>query len=96
MTIMSSFQYIYRHEIPTIALLAMPVTIVLYVMDYWLWLESGTGNPNFVFFQCLAYNMFLTVVMLQFVSSSMERDKALRLTESGSNTVQHDNDDSNK
>mmetsp|Transcript_14085 Transcript_14085/g.15917 ORF Transcript_14085/g.15917 Transcript_14085/m.15917 type:complete len:505 (+) Transcript_14085:138-1652(+) len=83
-------------HISVIALLAMPVTIVLYVMDYWLWLESGTGNPNFVFFQCLAYNMFLTVVMLQFVSSSMERDKALRLTESGSNTVQHDNDDSNK
>jgi len=42
---MSSFQYIYRHEIPTIALLAMPVTIVLYAVDYRLWLESGAVFP---------------------------------------------------
>lgn len=64
-----------------ICLLAIPVTLVLFVVDYWLWLESGAGNPNYLFFQCLACYLFVSVIVLQFVSSTMKRDKALRLTD---------------
>ncbi len=67
-------------KVSIVALLAMPVTILIYTVDYSLWLETGTGNPNFLFFQCLAYNIFLMTVVLQFVSGTMKRDKALRLT----------------
>ncbi len=64
-----------------IPILAIPITISLFIVDYWLWLESGAGNPNYLFFQCLAYNIFFIIITLQFVSSTMKRDKALRLTE---------------
>ena len=40
-----------------ICLLALPVPIVLYVVDHGLWLESGSGNANYMFFQILAYNL---------------------------------------
>lgn len=64
-----------------IVALAIPVPVLLFVVDYWLWLESGAGNPNYLFFQCLVYNIFVATIILQFVSSTMKRDKALRLTE---------------
>ena len=70
-------------KIALIAILAIPVPIVLYVVDYWLWLESGAGNPNYLFFQSLAYTLFLMSVLMQFISCTMMRDKALRLTERG-------------
>jgi hypothetical protein len=62
-------------------LLALPVTILLFIVDHWLWLGSGSGNPNYMFFQCLAYSLFVSAITLQFISSTMKRDKALRLTE---------------
>jgi hypothetical protein len=70
-------------KVSILAIWAMPVTIALYVVDYWLWLESGAGNPNFLYFQCLAYTLFLTTVASEFVSATARRDKALRLTERG-------------
>jgi len=66
---------------PIFCLLAIPVPVVLYVVDHGLWLESGSGNANFMFFQCLAYNLFLGVIVLDFMSSTLRRDKALQLTE---------------
>lgn len=72
-------------KVSIVPLCAIPVTIVLFVVDYWLWLESGAGNPNFLFFQCVAYSIFLTFIAVQFISSTMVRDKALRLTEEGNN-----------
>ena len=68
-------------KLSLILILALPIPIVLFIVDYSLWLESGAGNPNFVFFQCIAYTLFLGVISMQFVSSTMKRDKALRLTE---------------
>jgi len=65
---------------PVFCLLALPVPVVLYVVDHGLWLESGSGNANFMFFQCLAYNLFLGVIVLDFMSSTLRRDKALQLT----------------
>lgn len=64
-----------------LSILAIPVTILLFIVDHWLWLGSGSGNPNYMFFQCLAYSLFVSVITLQFISSTMKRDKALRLTE---------------
>jgi phosphatidylinositol glycan class U len=62
-----------------IALCSMWVPVILYVVDYWMWLEPGTGNANYIFFQCLAYNIFLGMILGQFCSACVKRDKAVRL-----------------
>jgi phosphatidylinositol glycan class U len=46
-----------------------------------MWLEVGNGEANFLFFQCLAYNIFVVILLLQFVHASVVRDKALLLAE---------------
>jgi hypothetical protein len=66
--------------VPTlISLCSMMVPVLLYVVDHWMWLESNNGNANYMFFQCLAYNVFWGIVLGQFVSASVQRDKALRI-----------------
>ena len=62
-----------------VALVSMWVPVILYVVDYWMWLGPGTGNANYIFFQCLAYNVFVGIILGQFVSACVQRDKALRL-----------------
>jgi len=66
-----------------VSLAALPVPIILYVMDYWLWLETGSGNANYIYFQCLAYNTFCAIILMDFLTALMRREKALRLTEKG-------------
>ncbi len=63
-----------------ICLFAMPVPVILYVIDHYLWLESGSGNANFMFFQCLAYNLFIGMITIDLLSATMKRDKAIQLT----------------
>ena len=60
---------------------AITVPISLYLVTLWLWLETGSGEANFTFFQCLAYCGFLATFFLEFCGGSMRRDKVLRLTE---------------
>jgi GPI-anchor transamidase subunit U len=60
---------------------AVPVTVCLYIVSYWMWIGPNTGEANFVYFQCLAYNIFVALLFLMFSSSSIKRDKALRMTE---------------
>ncbi len=62
-----------------ISLVCLLVPLILNIVDHWMWLDANNGNANYMFFQCLAYNVFLGVVLGQFVSASMQRDKALRL-----------------
>lgn len=62
-----------------IALCCLWVPLILNVVDNWMWLEANNGNANYMFFQCLAYNVFLGIVLGQFVSASVQHDKALRL-----------------
>lgn len=62
-------------------LLALPVPIVLYVVDFDSWLGYGSGNANYMFFMCLAYNLFLGIILLDFMASTLKRDKALVVTE---------------
>jgi GPI transamidase subunit PIG-U len=66
--------------IPTfISLCSMMVPVLLNVVDHWMWLEANNGNANYMYFQCLAYNVFWGIVLGQFVSASVQRDKALRV-----------------
>jgi phosphatidylinositol glycan class U len=48
---------------------------------YWLWVDSGVGEANFVYFQCLAYNVLVGMLFVEFCSASLRRDKVLRVTE---------------
>jgi phosphatidylinositol glycan class U len=64
-----------------VALCALPVPVILYVVCYWLWLERGSGEANFVYFQCLAYNVFVGLLLVEFGSASLRRDKILRVVE---------------
>lgn len=63
--------------IPTFA---MTVPISLYIVTLWLWLETGSGEANFTFFQCLAYSGFLATLFLEFCGASARREKVVRLT----------------
>ena len=64
-----------------IAICSIAVPVILYVLDYSLWLETGSGNANYIYFQCLAYNAFVAIMFLDFLGASLQRDKALRVTE---------------
>jgi hypothetical protein len=60
---------------------AIAVPVLLYLVDYWMWLETGSGEANFLYFQCLAYNAFVANLLVEFCGASVRRDKALRLTQ---------------
>lgn len=64
-----------------VALCALAVPVSLYILDCWLWLETGSGNANYIFFQAMAYQVFVVLLFLDFAGSSLRRDKALRLTQ---------------
>lgn len=68
-------------NITLIFLCSLPISICLYTVDNWLWLVTGTGNANYIYFQCLAYNAFLASIIIDFMFCTMKRDKALRITE---------------
>ena len=70
-----------RPLVSLVALCAVPVPIVLLIVNLWLWLEPGSGEANFCFFQCLAYNVLIGILLVEFTSASLRRDKVLRLTE---------------
>ena len=63
-----------------VAICSVGVPVILNVLDHWMWLGPNTGNANYMFFQCLAYNVFLGILLGQFVRGSLERDKALRIS----------------
>ena len=39
------------------------------------------GKEHFIFFQCLAYQVFVTNIFVDFCGASVKRDKAIRITE---------------
>ena len=57
--------------------LGIPVFLYPVLLDSWL---RRAGEANFVFFQCLAYEAMLSVLLLEYVSACLVRDKCLRLT----------------
>ena len=57
------------------------MTIILIPLNYWMWMSTNAGNPNYMWFQCLAYMVFWSLLMQEFLMAVMKRDKALRLTE---------------
>lgn len=81
-------------KIPSlIATCALPVPILLFIVTMNLWLVTGNGEANFVYFQCLAYNVFLVQLVVEFTGASLRRDKALRLTEKMMMTTTKKDDD---
>lgn len=66
-----------------IAFFAIPVPILLFVTFHRMWLVTGNGNPNYIFFQCFAYGLFVTIISMEFVSATVKRDKVLRMIEKG-------------
>lgn len=66
-----------------IALFALPVPVSLFVTFHQMWLVTGNGNPNYLFFQCFAYGLFVAVILLDVVSATVKRDKVLRMAIKG-------------
>jgi len=62
-----------------VALCALPVPFLLYVVVLWMWLALG-NEANFVYFQCLAFQVFGVVLLLELVRGSLRRAKANRVT----------------
>lgn len=48
-----------------------------------MWLVTGNGNPNYNYFQCFAYGLFLIIISMDFVSATVKRDKVRRMVEKG-------------
>ncbi|GMH88038.1 hypothetical protein TrST_g11110 [Triparma strigata] len=61
-------------------LIALPVPSVLLVAFWRLWAIKESGNGNYVYFQQLAYTVFAGLIALDFLSASVSRIKALKLT----------------
>ena len=55
-----------------IAFFALPVPISLFVTFHEMWLVTGNGNPNYLFFQCFAYGLFVAVILLDVVSATVK------------------------
>ncbi|EEC47213.1 predicted protein, partial [Phaeodactylum tricornutum CCAP 1055/1] len=53
---------------------AWPVPVLLYSAGYWMWLEPSNGEANYIFFQCLAYNIFIAMLLVEFTGASLSRD----------------------
>lgn len=67
--------------IPSLVVLcAIPVPLILYCLDWQMWLETGTGNANFIYFQCLAYHAFIIILFVEFCGATVRRQTALHLT----------------
>jgi hypothetical protein len=66
-----------------VSVCAISVPVLLYLVAYWMWLETGSGEANFLYFQCLAYNVFAANLVVDFCGACVKRDKALRLTQKG-------------
>ncbi len=66
-----------------ISFFALPVPILLFITFHRMWLATGNGNPNYIFFQCLAYGMFVMIISMDFVSATVKRDKVRRMIEMG-------------
>lgn len=66
------------------------VPVLLNIVDHWMWLEGNNGNANYMFFQCLAYNVFLGIILGQLTSASMQRDKALRINLNDASSAEKD------
>lgn len=63
--------------------LVIPVGMVALVPSFLLptmrhlWLQAGTGNANFYYFQTVVLNVLLCVFVLQFAAALVKRRKAL-------------------
>ena len=69
------------------AFLAMPVPVTMTIGFHQIWLQSHNtgalgiaGNPNYLYFQCLAFTVFYITICLQFIFACTQRDKCLRHT----------------
>ena len=66
-----------------ISLFALPGPVLLFITFHRMWLVTGNGNPNYNYFQCFAYGLFVSTITLDFISASVKRDKVLRMAEKG-------------
>ena len=79
-----------------ISLFALPVPILLFITFHRMWLVTGNGNPNYIYFQCFAYGLFVSTITLDFVSASVKRDKVVRMVEKGDFNVKEDEGEKDK
>lgn len=61
-----------------VGMAALVPSLLLPTMRH-LWLQAGTGNANFYYFQTVALNVLLAVFVLQFAAALVKRRKALAL-----------------
>ncbi len=66
-----------------VSLFALPVPILLFVTFHRMWLVTGNGNPNYIYFQCVAYCVFVSIITIDFIGATVKRDKVRRLVEKG-------------
>lgn len=61
-----------------VGMVALVPSLLLPTMRH-LWLQAGTGNANFYYFQTVVLNVLLAVFILQFAAALVKRRKALRV-----------------
>ncbi|GMH90352.1 hypothetical protein TL16_g11742 [Triparma laevis f. inornata] len=73
--------------ISVFCLIALPVPSILMVVFWRMWAIEESGNGNYVYFQQLAYTIFAGLIALDFLSASVSRVKALKITRKPSSKV---------
>ena len=58
---------------------AITVPVTLIRLDWHLWIQTGAGNANYLYFQTLAYSVFESLIFLDFISAGVVRVKAMSL-----------------
>ncbi|CAM9093938.1 unnamed protein product [Chrysoparadoxa australica] len=53
----------------------IPTLVMPVVLEQWL--VAGTGNANFVYFQGLGFNVFVSLALVQFMAGAVKRRKAI-------------------
>lgn len=70
-----------RIKLLYVVLPSLLVPILIYIKTcYFLWLQLGSGEATYSYFQCLAYNVLVTVLLSEYISASLQRNKALEIT----------------
>lgn len=59
-----------------VGLVALIPSLLLPTMRH-VWLQAGTGNANFYYFQTVVLNVLLSVFVLQFAAALVKRRKAV-------------------
>jgi phosphatidylinositol glycan class U len=66
------------HTLSVCVVILVAITCFVQPLMLYLWLERGSGNANYYYFQCLASTGMVSILMVQFYFGVVTRDAVVR------------------